>query len=294
MPQSDWNPEQYLRYENERTRPLLDLLAHVPELPDPGPDRPLRILDIGCGPGNSTAPLQRRWPHARVTGIDNSPQMLDTARATAADGPADGSGCTDFLLADAREYDPAPEHPDLIVSNAMLQWVTDTPDGDTGETPGTAEPPRAGHLHLLTRWIRSLRPGGTIALQVPGNFRAPSHTLLAELRTSPRWHHLLGAGAHRAADAVHQPADYLHHFTGHGCTADVWETTYHTLLPGPDPVLEWAKATALRPVLSVLTDDADRSAFIGEYGAALRRAYPAGPHGTVFPFRRIFAVARRR
>ncbi|MET9614297.1 methyltransferase domain-containing protein [Kitasatospora indigofera] len=271
MTTTHWDPAQYLRFADERTRPLLDLLARVPTLPEP---RTPAVLDIGCGPGNSTAVLRRRWPHARITGIDNSPGMLTTART-------EGEPAARYLLADARTYDPAPHHPDLIVSNAALQWLNAGHEGQP-----------QGHLALLPAWTAALRPGGTLAVQVPGNFDAPSHTLLAELRRSPRWHRLLGDDATRPG--IHTPAQYLDTLTGAHCTADVWETTYSTLLKGPDPVLEWVKGTALRPVLSRLTDPADQAAFLAEYGALLREAYPAGPHGTVFPFRRVFAVAVRR
>lgn len=258
-----WDPQQYLRFADERTRPLHDLLARVPDLPG-APDAV--ILDIGCGPGNSTAVLRGRWPEARITGIDNSAEMLATARS-------EGEPTAEYVLADAHHYDPAPSAPDLIVSNATLQWLP-------------------GHRDLLPRWAAALRPGASLAFQVPGNFDAPSHTLLAELARSPRWKEALDRITERAG--VHEPAEYLETLAAADCAVDVWETTYSTLLPGPDPVLDWVKGTALRPVLTRLTDPADRQRFTGEYGALLREAYPAGPHGTVFPFRRIFAVATRR
>ncbi|MFF9643467.1 methyltransferase domain-containing protein [Kitasatospora aureofaciens] len=258
-----WDPAQYLRFADERTRPLRDLLARVPALPN---EPAATILDIGCGPGNSTAVLRERWPQARITGVDNSAPMLATART-------EGEPTADYLLADARDYDPAPAGPDLIASNATLQWVD-------------------GHLAVLARWADALRSGGVLAFQVPGNFDAPSHTLLAELRRSPRWRDTLGADTVRSG--VHPPGQYLDALAGAGCAVDVWETTYSTLLPGPDPVLEWVKGTALRPVLGRLTDRADRAAFLAEYGRLLREAYPAGPYGTVFPFRRIFAVGVKR
>ncbi|MFE5583388.1 methyltransferase domain-containing protein [Kitasatospora sp. NPDC056531] len=260
-----WDPAQYLRFADERTRPLRELIARVPALPDPDPHDAV-ILDIGCGPGNSTAVLRERWPQARITGIDNSAPMLATART-------EGEPTADYLLADARAYDPAPARPDLIVSNATLQWID-------------------GHLDLIPRWAAALRPGGTVAIQVPGNFDAPSHTLLADLRRSPRWRDALGADAVRSG--VHPPERYLDALAGADCLPDVWETTYRTLLPGPDPVLEWVKGSALRPVLTRLADPADRAAFLAEYRRLLREAYPAGRYGTVFPFRRIFAVGVKR
>ncbi|WP_031074951.1 methyltransferase domain-containing protein [Streptomyces sp. NRRL WC-3742] len=257
-----WDPAQYLRFADERNRPLRELLARVPALPHPGAEV---VLDIGCGPGNSTAALRERWPDAHLTGVDSSAPMLATARA-------EGEPRAEYLLADARDYDPAPAAPDLVFSNALLQWVD-------------------GHLAVLTRWADALRPGGVVAFQVPGNFEAPSHTLLADLRRSARWRDAVGEEAVRAG--VHRPERYLDVLAGAGCLADVWETTYSTLLPGEDPVLEWVKGSALRPVLTRLTDPADRAAFLAEYGRLLREAYPAGEHGTVFPFRRIFAVGTK-
>ncbi|MFD5496750.1 trans-aconitate 2-methyltransferase [Streptomyces sp. GDS52] len=263
-----WDPAQYLRHAGPRTRPFLDLLARVPGLPGDPP----RIADLGCGPGNVTALLADRWPAARITGYDNSPEMLDRARADHR-GPTPGGGRLDFARADVRTWTPDRPY-DLIVSNATLQWVP-------------------GHADRFADWIASLVPGGALALQVPGNFDAPSHTLLRGLAHSPRWRARL-FGTLRHTGAVLTPAAYLDRLTGAGCTADVWETTYLHLLHGPDPVLDWVRGTGLRPVLTALADDPEaRDAFVEEYRTALRAAYPAGPHGTPFPFRRLFAVARK-
>ncbi|MFJ4921270.1 trans-aconitate 2-methyltransferase [Streptomyces sp. NPDC088725] len=264
-----WDPNQYLRHSGHRTRPFLDLLARIPE--PPATDRPARIADIGCGAGNVTALLAERWPTARITGFDNSPQMLDKARE-GYEGPTPGGGTMDFRAADARRWTPQEPY-DLIVSNAALQWVP-------------------GHAGSFAAWIEGLVPGGTFAFQVPGNFTGPSHTLLAELSGSPRWRDRL-AGAGWRDTPVLAPADYLDRLSDLGCAADVWETTYLQLLTGEDPVLDWVKGTALRPVLTKLADDPEATAaFTTEYRDLLREAYPPGEHGTVFPFRRIFAVAR--
>ncbi|MFI6639300.1 trans-aconitate 2-methyltransferase [Streptomyces sp. NPDC050504] len=261
-----WDPQQYLRHADHRTRPFHDLVARVGELP--GGSAP-RIADLGCGAGNVTATLAGRWPGARVTGYDNSPQMLERARAYATD-------LLDFAHADALTWTPSEPY-DLIVSNALLQWVP-------------------GHAERFPDWLAGIAPGGTFAFQVPGNFTAPSHTILAGLRTSARWRGRLGDAADRSA-AVLEPADYLTRLTGlvgPGGAVDVWETTYLQTLRGEDPVLDWVKGTALRPVLTALDSDPEaREAFLAEYAALLREAYPATPYGTVFPFRRIFAVARR-
>ncbi|MEU3251315.1 trans-aconitate 2-methyltransferase [Streptomyces sp. NPDC006997] len=259
---SGWDPAQYLRHAGHRARPFVDLLARVPDLPG---DPPV-VADLGCGPGNATALLADRWPGARVTGYDNSPEMLARGRA---DHPR-----LAFAEADARTWTPAPGSHGLIISNATLQWVP-------------------GHVDRFADWIAALVPGGTLAFQVPGNFDAPSHRLMRELTGSARWRDRL-ATALRHDDAVHTPEAYLAHLTALGCAVDAWETTYVHLLTGDDPVLDWVKGTGLRPVLAALGDDPQaREAFLAEYRAALRAAYPAGRYGTPFPFRRVFAVARK-
>ncbi|MFF5565884.1 trans-aconitate 2-methyltransferase [Streptomyces sp. NPDC012623] len=264
-----WDPGQYLRHSGHRGRPFLDLLARVPE--PPAPAGAPRIADLGCGPGNVTVLLADRWPTARITGFDNSPEMLDRARKDY-EGPTPGGGTLDFRAADATDWTPDEPY-DLIVSNAALQWVP-------------------GHPGSFSRWIDALTPGGTFAFQVPGNFSAISHTLLADLCDHPRWRERLART--RRAGAVLEPAEYFTRLAGLGCEVDAWETTYLQILHGEDPVLDWVKGTALRPVLTALADDpAEAAEFTTRYRDLLRTAYPPGPHGTVFPFRRIFAVARK-
>lgn len=263
-----WDPHQYLRHAAHRTRPFLDLLQRIPD--PPGGAAP-RIADIGCGPGNVTALLAGRWPTARITGFDSSPEMLESAARLT--GPTPGGGSMDFRQADAAVWTPDEPY-DLIISNAALQWVP-------------------GHPERFGDWLDHLTPGGTLAFQVPGNFTAPSHALLAELCDSPRWRDRLDGHGRRYVHVL-SPAGYLERLTELGCReADVWESTYVQLLQGEDPVLDWTKGTALRPVLTALDGDEDAvREFVGQYRDLLRKAYPPGPHGTVFPFRRIFAVAR--
>ncbi|SEC48458.1 trans-aconitate 2-methyltransferase [Streptomyces melanosporofaciens] len=269
----NWDPRQYLRHAGHRTRPFQDLLARVPELPTgsgPGPGRPPRIADLGCGPGNVTVLLFDRWPDAHVTGLDNSAEMLAEAQPLA--GPTTGGGRLDLRRTDVRDW--APDEPyDLIVSNAALQWIP-------------------GHPDSFGTWLAGLRPGGTFAFQVPGNFTAPSHTLLRDLCDAPEWRDRL-ADRLRDPASVLEPTEYLERLAALGCEVDAWETTYVQVLTGPDPVLDWVKGTALRPVLTALADDPPaRDRFLAAYAALLRDAYPSGPHGTAFPFRRIFVVAR--
>ncbi|MEU2540354.1 trans-aconitate 2-methyltransferase [Streptomyces iakyrus] len=267
-----WDPAQYLRHAGHRARPFADLLARLPDPPTQPPAGRPRIADLGCGPGNVTALLAARWPTALITGYDNSPEMLDKAHVDH-EGPTSGGGRLDFGHADVRTWTPK-EPFDLIVSNATLQWVP-------------------GHAERFADWTAGLKPGGTLAFQVPGNFDAPSHRLMRDIAALPRWRDRLD-GVLRHADAVLDPEAYLERLTSLGCAADVWETTYIHLLQGEDPVLDWVKGTGLRPVLTALADEPEaREDFVAEYRAALREAYPAGPHGTPFPFRRVFAVARK-
>ncbi|MFF3331524.1 trans-aconitate 2-methyltransferase [Streptomyces sp. NPDC002888] len=268
MPAPHWDPAQYLRHAGHRARPFTDLLARVPDLPGDPP----RIADLGCGPGNVTALLADRWPTARITGYDNSAPMLQQAQAYA--GPTPGGGHLDFAHADAADW--APTHTcDLIVSNAALQWVE-------------------GHLDALPAWLDGLAPGGTLAFQVPHNIDAPLHALMRELAHTLRWKDRLGRVLRRA-DSVHAPGVYLDRLARLGCATDIWETTYHHVLHGDDPVLDWVKGTGLRPVLTALADDpAARDTFLAEYRDLLREAYPSTEYGTVLPFRRLFAVARKQ
>ncbi|MFC9291663.1 trans-aconitate 2-methyltransferase [Streptomyces sp. NPDC057052] len=262
MPSPTWDPAQYLRHAGHRARPFADLLARVP---DP-PGTPPRIADLGCGPGNVTTRLTDRWPTARVTGYDNSARMLAEARAHA-------DAHLDFVHADLTTWTPTETY-DLIVSNAALHWVP-------------------GHLDAFPAWLAGLAPGGTFAFQVPHNTDAPLHALMRDLAGTPRWKSRLGA-VPRPRDSVHAPGVYLDHLARLGCETDVWTTTYHHVLTGEDPVLDWARGTGLRPVLTALADDPEaRDAFVTDYRDLLREAYPPRPYGTVLPFRRLFAVARK-
>lgn len=256
-----WDPAKYGQFGDYRDRPFFDLTARVHA------DAPRHVVDLGCGPGNLTATLASRWPGAAVEGLDSSAEMLAQSGAFAT-----AAANLTFTLADIAAWTPTPDT-DVVVTNAALQWVP-------------------GHLQLLARWLEALRPGAWFALQVPGNFNAPSHALMRALADSDAWSGSL-AGVLRHDDAVAEPADYLELMLDAGCDADAWETTYLQVLPGADPVLEWVRGTGLRPVLAALPADEARR-FQADYARLLNQAYPPGSHGTVFPFRRIFAVARKR
>jgi trans-aconitate 2-methyltransferase len=253
-----WDPGQYERYADERSRPFFELAGRV------GADRPRRVVDLGCGTGALTATLAHRWPVARIEGLDRSPDMIAEAAARAIPDRLS------FAVDDVTRW--RPDQPvDVIVSNAVLQWIP-------------------GHADLLPAWVAALAPGGWLAFQVPGNDGAPSHLILDELRAAPRWRDALRGAA--PGPRVLEPEAYLALLAGLGCSVDAWETTYLHVLQGPDPVLEWVKGTALRPVVTAL-EGAEREAFLAEYAARLREAYPARSFGTVLPFRRLFVVARR-
>jgi trans-aconitate 2-methyltransferase len=255
-----WDPAKYVQFGDHRDRPFFDLTGRVHA------DRPVQVVDLGCGPGNLTATLAERWPGADVVGLDSSAEMLGKAAAV-----ADRTPCLRFELMDVADWMPSADT-DVVVSNAALQWVP-------------------GHQDMMRKWLAVLRPGSWFAMQVPGNFNAPSHALMRGLAGSSRWEPKL-RGVLRGGESVGEPAEYLRILLDAGFTADAWETTYQQVLPGPDPVLEWVRGTALRPVLAVLSPE-DGTAFEAEYAAALRETYPPTVHGTVFPFRRIFAVGRK-
>ena len=254
-----WDPGQYQRYGDERARPFFELLARV------AATDPKLVLDLGCGPGDLTATLAERWPDADVTGVDSSAAMIESARSG-----AQRDGRPSFVLADIRDWEPA-SPADILISNAVLQWLPD-------------------QLDVLARWTGFVADGGWIAVQVPGNNDQPAHTVLRELASSARWRPLLdGVMLNRQAAT---PADYLDLLAGTGFQADAWETTYLHVLTGENPVLEWYKGTGLRPVIDALPADL-AGEFLAEYGIRMREAYPARAYGTVLPFRRVFAVARR-
>jgi trans-aconitate 2-methyltransferase len=251
-----WDPGQYRRFADERARPFFDLVARI------GTDAPRSVVDLGCGPGDLTVDLARRWPGAAILGIDSSAEMIAAARR------GERRPGVSFTVADLRDWQPDAAV-DVLLCNAVLQWVP-------------------GHLGLLPRWVSWLSGGGWLAFQLPGNFDQPPHAVLREMAASPGWRPLIGE-----AELTRQAGDLTGYFdvlAGAGCQVDAWETTYLHILHGEDPVVEWVKGTALRPVLAVL-DDAETAEFLAEYRDRMRRAYPPRSFGTVLPFRRVFVVA---
>jgi trans-aconitate 2-methyltransferase len=245
-----WDPAKYLLFGDHRARPFGELIARI------GATHPRRVADLGCGPGNLTSTLAERWPDAVIEAFDSSPEMVAAARERRI--PAS--------IGDVTEWKPAPDT-DVAVCNAVLQWVP-------------------GHASLLGRWADELPGGAWLAMQVPGNFDAPSHALAREVARS--WEGI----KLRDESTVLEPSLYAEVLAEAGCLVDAWETTYVQRLTGPDAVLEWISGTALRPVKAAL-NERDWEAFTGELAPRLRAAYPTRADGTTwFPFRRVFVVAR--
>jgi trans-aconitate 2-methyltransferase len=251
-----WNPDVYLGFADQRGRPFFDLLSRV------GAEKPRRVVDLGCGPGNLTVTLAQRWPDAVIEALDSSPEMVQAAREHGVDAH----------VGDVRTWTPKPDT-DVVVSNATLQWVPE-------------------HLELLVRWAGQLASGSWIAMQVPGNFTAPSHEAVRTVARSAPFANILQDMPFRDGKVVDVPIDYAGALTDAGCRVDAWETTYVHELTGEHPVLEWITGTALRPVIDRLSEEAWRQ-FRQQLIPLLDEAYPRRPDGkTFFPFRRIFTVAQ--
>lgn len=250
-----WDPAQYLKFAGERMRPAVDLLARV------AAEAPQAVVDLGCGAGNLAPLLMARWPGAQLTGVDSSPEML--ARARAAYPKAQ------FVQGDIGAWRPA-RPVDVLYSNAALHWLD-------------------GHERLLPALLESLAPGGWLAVQMPRNFSAPSHTSIVETIEQGSWRARLEPLVRR--EPVAAPGFYWRLLEPRAAELQVWETEYLQVLEGEDPVLEWVKATGLRPVLNGL-EGAERERFLQIYRQRLRQAYPQKADGkTLYPFPRLFIVA---
>jgi trans-aconitate 2-methyltransferase len=250
----DWNPDVYRTYAAERTRPAADLLARV------SATAPARVIDLGCGPGNSTALLVARWPAARVEGLESSPDMLATARQSGVDAT--------WTEGDVASWSPVEPY-DVVFSNATLHWI-------------------ANHRTLIPRLRSFVRERGVLAFQVPRNFDAPSHVLMREVAAAGPWASQLAAVGRVN---VEEPQTYFDLLSPVATSIDIWETTYVHVLDGDDAVLGWVSGTGLRPFVQSL-DPADRAAFTAAYRERLREAYPRRSDGkTLFPFKRLFVVA---
>jgi trans-aconitate 2-methyltransferase len=256
---SEWNPALYSRYEDERTRPARELLARVPL------QKAKRIVDLGCGPGNSTELLVKRFPEAQVAGVDNSQPMLESARQRL---PG-----VRFELADISAWQPD-EAPDLIYANAALQWVP-------------------AHPQLFPRLFSLLAPGGVLAVQMPDNHHEPTHRAMREVAALPEFSASIGDPA-KLRPPMHAIQDYYDLLAPEAEEVDVWHTIYQHRMASPAAIVEWVSATGLKPFIAPLSDG-QRPAYLAEYERRIAAAYPARADGKLLlAFPRLFIVARKK
>jgi len=256
-----WDADQYLRFAEERTRPSRDLAARIAVV------RPQRIVDLGCGPGNSTQILVNRWPDAAVEGIDSARSMIEAARR---DYPRQT-----WSVGDIGGWSAAPGEPfDIVFANAALQWVGD-------------------HETLYPALLGRVAPGGALAVQVPANLDAPAQTAMRDLAESDAWRPLLPAGG-VSQWCVHDAGFYYDCLASAAAGLDLWYTDYIQVMASAAAIVEWYKGTGLRPFLDALPSDTDRGRFLDQYLQAIAPHYKPRPDGKVlFPFRRLFLVAYR-
>lgn len=252
-----WDPTQYLKFAGERLRPAIDLLTRIPAA---APDT---VVDLGCGTGNLTPLLLARWPQAKVTGVDGSETMLAKARA---DHPQ-----ATFVAADVGTWRP-PQPVDVLYSNATLHWLD-------------------GHETLIPGLLDAVKPGGWLAIQMPRNFGARSHTCVTDTIEQGPWRARLEP--HLRRRPVAEPQRYWQLLHDKVATLDIWEAEYLQVLKGGNPVAEFVKGSWLKQFLDLL-DEPGRSAFEADYRERIRAVYPVEANGaTLFPFRRLFIVAQR-
>jgi trans-aconitate 2-methyltransferase len=255
-----WNANQYLRFGEQRTRPCHDLAARV------FVDNVRHVIDLGCGPGNSTAVLAERWPEAAITGLDNSWEMLQEARATDSNRTWIEADIAEWAAGSRDTYD-------ILFSNAALQWVPD-------------------HAAVFADLWRRLAPGGALAVQMP-SYDSPAHRLSRSMTASARWIHRFPNGASGDWN-THDIAFYYDLLDPLAFRLDFWETQYLHVMDAPGDIVEWYKGTGLRPFLAALKDGDERNQFLAEYLEGLEQLYPRQRNGRVlFPFGRIFLVAYR-
>jgi len=255
---TDWNPQLYRQFETERTRPASDLLAQVPT------QNPRHIADLGCGPGNSTELLVKRFPNAKICGIDNSAAMLATAQTRLPDSL--------FQQADIHHWQPE-QAQDLIYANASLQWLDN-------------------HGQLFPQLFHHLAAGGTLAVQMPDNWEEPSHRLMREVAKLGPWRDKIAQ--HNAGRVkVLNARQYYDLLAPLATQVNIWRTTYYHIMPSAEAILDWVRATGLRPFIDPLAENQQQD-FIREYLAALEVAYrPQADGRRLFAFPRLFIVAQR-
>lgn len=255
---ASWNPDEYMRFSDERTRPSVDLVSRI------AVDFPSSVIDLGCGPGNSTRVLRERWPNARVVGLDSSAEMIDSARADEPHG--------EWILSGIEEWEP--EEPfDVVFSNAALQWIP-------------------GHGALIERLFRSVAAEGALAFQIPSVTFAAVRDLIHDIALDGPWASRMTGPLGELT--MESPGLYYDHLATDARSVDLWETEYFHVMDSPSAIVDWIASTGLRPFLAVLESEDETQAFIARLQTRVAETYHAQRDGHVlFPFKRTFVVAYR-
>jgi trans-aconitate 2-methyltransferase len=254
----EWDPEQYLQFEHERTQPSIDLVAHIPL------ETAKTIIDIGCGPGNSTQILRKRWPHADIVGLDKSEKMIERARLDHPDQT--------WTIGDASTLETDRQY-DIVFSNAAIHWVPD-------------------HHQLIPRLFQLVRKGGILAIQVPANHESPLYRIILNIARSGKWSAFTSG---REGLITYHTAEYYYHELV-PLTQDIalWETTYYHILRSHEDLVAWYKGTAMKPFLESLPTDDTREEFEQTVLTECKKQYPLQSDGRIlYPFKRLFFTARR-
>lgn len=259
MKTHDWNPNSYLKFNKERVQPSIDLVARIKV------EHPSKILDVGCGPGNSTQILAARWPEAEITGADNSPAMIEKASA---DYPRQN-----WILFDANNELPDEKY-DVIFSNATIQWIPD-------------------HAQLIKRFSLALKSKGVLAVQIPLFFDMPLGKLIAETARKNSWKE-----ATQGVDelfTIHQASFYYNELSKYFNSIDLWTTDYYHVMDSQEAILEMIRSTGLKPYLERITDENEKQKFENCVLEEIKREYPLQENNKVlFAFKRLFFVAKNK
>ena len=256
MTKQDWNPELYLKFDKERTQPTIDLVSRI------NFEKPKRIIDVGCGPGNSTRVLTKRWPDAIVTGIDNSPAMIEKARK---DFPKQ-----EWRILDASKDEIEGEY-DIVFSNAAIQWIPD-------------------HLNLFKKFYKILSEKGLFAVQIPLFFDMPIGKAIARIAKDDRWS--LKTEEVIKLFTIHDSKTYYDYLSGLFTSVEIWESDYIHIMDSHFSILEMMRSTGLKPYLNKLESDELKKEFEDEVFNDIKKDYPLQKNGKVlFPFKRLFFIA---
>lgn len=254
----EWDPQQYLEFEHERTQPSIDLVARIPV------EDPQTIIDIGCGPGNSTQILRKRWPHADIVGLDKSEKMIERART-------DYPGQT-WIIGDASKFETDRMY-DIIFSNAAIHWIPD-------------------HHRLIPRLFQMVRKNGVLAVQVPANHKSPLYKIILNIARSSKWRPLTSGC--EGLITYHNVEYYYDQLVSLTKEIALWETTYYHILQSHQDLVAWYKGTAMKPLLESLPTDDNREEFLQEVLTECKGPYPLQSDGRIlYPFKRLFFTARK-